>query len=110
MFTGSKMILTTIDHIPGAEIGEHYGMVTGSTVRAKHVFTDFMSGLKNIFGGEMGGYTALLEETRQQSIDRMVQQAEKLGANAVLNIRFATSDIAQGAAEIYVYGTAVKVR
>lgn len=103
------MILTNIDYIPGKTILEHYGVVNGSSVRAKHAGRDIMAGLKNIFGGELRGYTELLDETRQQAISRMTEQALKAGANAILNIRFSTSSVAAGAAEIYVYGTAVKV-
>ncbi|MDD5069214.1 MAG: YbjQ family protein [Candidatus Omnitrophica bacterium] len=103
------MILTNIDSVPGKKIIEHYGLVTGSTVRAKHVGTDILAGLKNIVGGELHGYTQLLEESRNQSIERMKQQAQQLGANAIINLRFATSAITAGAAELYVYGTAVKV-
>ena len=80
---------------------------TGNTIRAKHVGRDFMAGLKNIFGGELTGYTELLAESRKEATERMIQQAESLGANAVLNVRYSTSSIAQGAAELYAYGTAV---
>lgn len=93
--------------IPGKRVTEHLGLVQGSSVRAKHVGRDIMAGLKNIFGGELKGYTELLQESREEAIDRMRQQAEAVGANAILNVRFSTSSIAQGAAEIYVYGTAV---
>ena len=81
----------------------------GSSVRAKHVGRDLMAGLKNIFGGELKGYTELLQESRDEAIDRMKEQAQQLGANAIVNVRFSTSSVAAGAAEIYVYGTAVKV-
>ncbi|MCP5051517.1 MAG: YbjQ family protein, partial [bacterium] len=94
---------------PGQTIQEHYGVVSGSTVRAKHVGRDIMAGLKNIVGGELKGYTELLQESRQEATNRMVAQAEQLGANAIINIRYATSSVAQGAAELYVYGTAVRV-
>ena len=103
------MMLTNIDRMPGKEIIEHYGLVSGSTVRAKHVGRDIMASLKNLFGGELHGYTELLQESRQEATQRMVAQAKKKGANAVINVRFSTSSVAQGAAEIYVYGTAVKV-
>lgn len=103
------MILTNVGEVPGKRIAEHYGLVAGSTVRAKHVGRDLMAGLKNIVGGELKGYTELLQDSRKQATDRMVEQATELGANAVINIRFSTSSVAQGAAEIYVYGTAVKV-
>ena len=88
----------------------HYGLVTGSTIRAKHVGRDFAAGIKNIFGGELRGYTELLQESRDEATARMVAQAEKLGANAVVNIRYATSSVAPGAAELFAYGTAVVVQ
>lgn len=103
------MILTNVESVPGHTIVEHFGLVSGSTVRAKHVGKDIMASLKNIVGGELKGYTELLNESRQEAIQRMVQQAEQMGANAVVNVRFATSSITQGAAELYVYGTAVRV-
>ena len=103
------MILTNIESVPGKNIVEHYGVVSGSTVRAKHVGRDFMASLKNIVGGELKGYTELLQDSRSQAVERMTQQAKQLGANAVVNIRFATSSVAQGASELYVYGTAVRV-
>lgn len=102
------MIVTNIESVPGKRITEHFGMVVGSTVRAKNAFKDFGAGFKSIFGGELKSYTKLLDETRKEALDRMIQQAEKAGANAVVNARFATSDIAPGASEIYVYGTAVR--
>lgn len=102
------MILTTIDQIPGRTIIEHYGIVTGSTVRGKHFGRDIFAGLKNIIGGELKGYTELMEETRNEAMQRMVAQAQAKGANAVIGIRFATSDVAPGAAEVFAYGTAVK--
>ncbi len=104
------MLLTSIESVPGKAIVEHYGLVCGSTVRAKNVFKDIGAGFKNIVGGEMKSYTALLEEARQQAVSRMTEQAQQFGANAIVNVRFATSNIAQGASELYVYGTAVKVQ
>lgn len=101
------MQLTNLESIPGTAIKTHLGLVSGSSVRAKHVGRDIMAGLKNIFGGELRGYTELLQESREQALERLQQQAAAIGANAVLNIRFSTSSVAQGAAEIYVYGTAV---
>jgi uncharacterized protein YbjQ (UPF0145 family) len=103
------MILTNIESVPGKNIVEHYGVVSGSTVRAKHVGRDFMASLKNIVGGELKGYTELLQDSRNQAVERMTEQAKQLGANAVVNIRFATSSVAQGASELYVYGTAVRL-
>lgn len=104
------MILTTLEGVPGKEIVEHFGLVQGSTVRAKNIGKDILAGLKNVVGGELKGYTELLQEARQESTDRMVLQAKQLGANAVVNIRFATSSVAQGAAELFAYGTAVRVQ
>jgi uncharacterized protein YbjQ (UPF0145 family) len=95
--------------VPGREITSHFGLVSGSTIRAKHVGKDLMASLKNLFGGELTGYTELLHESRIEATQRMVSEAKKKGANAIINIRFSTSSIAQGAAEIYVYGTAVTV-
>ncbi|NOY00866.1 MAG: YbjQ family protein [Verrucomicrobia bacterium] len=102
------MILTNIESIPGKNIIEHYGLVQGSTIRAKHVGRDLMAGLKNIVGGELKGYTELMKEARQQASDRMVEQAQELGADAIINIRFTTTSVSQGAAEMLAYGTAVR--
>jgi uncharacterized protein YbjQ (UPF0145 family) len=98
-----------MDYVPGKTVSTHFGIVNGSTVRAKNVGRDFMAGLKNIFGWELKGYTELLNESRKEAIQRMIAEAEEMGANAVLNIRFSTSSVSAGASEIYVYGTAVKV-
>ncbi len=102
------MVVTNIETVPGKQIVEHYGIVQGSTIRAKHVGRDLMAGLKNIVGGELKGYTDLLQESRRQAMERMEAQAQELGANAVINVRFSTSSVAQGAAEILCYGTAVR--
>jgi len=103
------MILTNVESIPGKRIVEHFGLVSGSTVRARHIGADMAAGFKNVVGGELKGYTQLLKDSRKQAIERMIQQAKGLGANAIINIRFSTSSITQGASELYVYGTAVKV-
>ena len=103
------MIISNTESIPGRRIVEFYGVVTGNTVRDKHVGRGIMAGLKNIVGGELKGYTELLQDSRKEATDRMIEQAESMGANAVVNIRFATSSISQGAAELFAYGTAVKV-
>ena len=103
------MILTNIESIPGRTILDHFGLVSGSTVRAKHIGKDIMASFKNIIGGELKGYTELLQESRNQATERMIQQAQQLGANAIINVRFATSSVAQGAAELYVYGTAIRI-
>jgi uncharacterized protein YbjQ (UPF0145 family) len=103
------VILTNTEEVPGRTIREFYGVVSGSTVRAKHVGKDILAGLKNLVGGELKGYTELLNEARQEATERMVEEARGLGANAVVNVRYATSSVAQGAAEIFAYGTAVRV-
>ena len=101
------MLVVNTEFVPGKTIVEVKGLVQGSTVRAKHVGRDIAASIKNIFGGELGGYTELLVESRRESMSRMVAQAQQLGANAVVNVRFATSSITAGAAELYCYGTAV---
>ena len=103
------MFISNTETIPGREIIEFHGVVSGSTVRAKHLGRDFMAGLKNIVGGELTGYTELLQESREEAMQRMQRQAQSLGANAIVNVRFATSSVAQGAAELFAYGTAVTV-
>lgn len=103
------MILTNTEEVPGRRIVEFYGLVTGSTVRAKHFGRDFMASLKNLIGGELKGYTELLNEARTEALERMTQQADSVGANAVVNVRFSTSSVAQGAAELFAYGTAVRL-
>ena len=103
------MILTNVESVPGRVIVEHFGLVSGSTVRTKHFGKDFMAGLKDIVGGELKGYTELLEESRREAVNRMVEMAKGMGANAVVNIRFSTSSVAAGAAELYAYGTAVRL-
>ena len=101
------MLLSNLEIVPGQRIVKHLGLVQGSTVRSKHLGKDIMAGLKNIVGGELKGYTELLQEARQEATERMIRQAQAAGANAVLNIRFSTSSITQGAAEMLAYGTAV---
>jgi uncharacterized protein YbjQ (UPF0145 family) len=103
------VIHSNTETVPGKQIVQFYGVVSGSTVRAKHIGRDFMASLKNIVGGELKGYTELLQEARHDALARMTEQAESLGANAVVNVRFSTSSIAQGAAELFAYGTAVRV-
>lgn len=101
------MLITNLEYVPDRKIVRHLGLVQGSTVRAKHAGRDFMAGLKNFFGGELKGYTELLNESRDEAVARMLEQAQQAGANAVLNVRFSTSSVAAGAAEIFAYGTAV---
>ncbi len=103
------MIISNTQTIPGKTIVDFHGVVSGSTVRAKHIGRDIMAGLKNMVGGELKGYTELLEESRQEALRRMILQAEDRGANAVVNVRFATSSVAQGASELFAYGSAVTV-
>ncbi|MFV0679013.1 YbjQ family protein [Ottowia sp.] len=103
------MLLSNTEYIPGHTIHKHLGLVQGSTVRAKHAGRDLMAGLKNIVGGELKGYTELLNESRQEAITRMQEQARSVGANAVINVRFSTSNIAAGASELLAYGTAVQL-
>ncbi len=103
------MIVTTMNDLPGHEISEVIGIVRGNTVRARHIGNDILAGLRGVVGGEISEYTKLLAEAREQSIDRMKADAQKQGANAIVGVRFTTSTVAQGSAEILVYGTAVKV-
>ncbi len=104
------MIVVNTETIPGMTIVELKGLVQGNTIRAKHIGRDVMAGLKNLVGGELTGYTQLLTEARREAMSRMLAQAEELGGNAVVNVRFSTSSVTQGAAELYCYGTAVVVR
>lgn len=103
------MLITNIETIPGKQIVTCFGVVSGSTVRAKHAGRDIMAGLKNLVGGELVGYTELLAESREEAMSRMKAEAADLGANAIVNVRFSTSSVASGASEIYIYGTAVLV-
>lgn len=101
------MLISNIEIVPGKRIVKHLGMVQGNTVRAKHVGKDILAGFKNVFGGELKAYTELLQEAREEATDRMIQQAKAIGANAVINVRYSTSSVAAGAAELFAYGTAV---
>ena len=103
------MLLSNLEAIPQKRISKHLGLVQGSTVRAKHAGKDILAGFKNVFGGELTAYTELMQEAREEATERMVKQAEAIGANAVVNVRFATSSVAQGAAELFAYGTAVVI-
>lgn len=104
-----EFIVTNLETVPGREITSHLGLVQGNTVRAKHFGRDIMAGLKNIVGGELKGYTELLNDAREQATARMIDEAQSRGANAVINVRFSTSSISAGASELYCYGTAVTV-
>lgn len=104
------MIYVTTEHVAGKEISESLGTVRGSTVRARNIGRDIFAGLKNIIGGEISEYTSLLAQAREQAIKRMLDDAQKFGADAVVNVRFNTSQVMQGAAEMLAYGTAVKLK
>jgi uncharacterized protein YbjQ (UPF0145 family) len=103
------MITVTSDSIPGKKIVKTFGLVRGNTIRARHVGRDIMAGLRNLVGGEIMEYTKLMAESREQAIDRMKQEAERMGANAIVGLRFTTSVIMGGAAELLSYGTAVYI-
>jgi uncharacterized protein YbjQ (UPF0145 family) len=104
-----KMIFVTTETVPGKEIVELKGFVRGSTVQAKHIGKDIIAGLKTIVGGEISEYSELMEQARQQAIERMIKDAEQRGANAIVTVRFETSAVMQNASEIIAYGTAVVV-
>ena len=104
------MIVVTTELIVGREITETMGLVRGNTIRARHIGKDILAGLKNIIGGEIHEYAKLMGEAREQALDRMVNEAKTLGADAIVNVRFSTSVIQGGAAEMLAYGTAVKLR
>ena len=101
------MLLSNLEIVPGRSVSQHLGLVQGNSVRAKHVGRDIMASLKNIFGGELKGYTELLQDAREEATARMIEQASSIGANAVINVRFSTSSITAGAAELFAYGSAV---
>jgi uncharacterized protein YbjQ (UPF0145 family) len=103
------MLLSTTDEIFGKKVVKHLGLVKGNTIRARHIGRDIVAGLRNIVGGEVVEYTKLLAEAREQALDRMLEEAGRLGANAVVGLRFSTAEIMQHAAEILAYGTAVVV-
>ncbi len=104
------MIVTTTESIPGQEIAEVLGVARGSTVRARNAVRDFAAGLKNVIGGEISEYTKLQAQSREQAYQRMIADATKLGAQAIVNVRFTTSMIMQGCSEMLAYGTAVKLK
>ena len=101
------MILVNTDFVPEKNIKKSLGLVKGNTIRARHFGRDIMAGFRNFVGGEITDYTKMMAEAREQALDRMIEEAEALGANAIANIRFSTSYVMQSAAEILVYGTAV---
>ena len=101
------MIIVNTETVPGRRIESVLGLVQGNTIRAKHLGRDIAAGFKNLVGGELHGYTELLSEARRQATERMIAQAEQLGADAIVNVRFTTSAVTSGAAELYAYGTGV---
>ncbi|MGE5294062.1 MAG: YbjQ family protein [Solirubrobacterales bacterium] len=103
------MLLSTTETIQGKTIVKHLGLVRGNTIRARHIGKDILAALRNVVGGEISEYTKLLGESREQALDRMVEEGQKLGANAIVGIRFSTAEVAAHAAEILAYGTAVIV-
>jgi len=104
------MKLYSIENLPGVKIEEVLGLVMGEVVQSKHLGKDIMAGFKTIVGGEISGYTEMLSEARKIATYRMVQEAEKMGANAIIGIRYGSSEAMQGAAEMLAYGTAVKIK
>ena len=103
------MLLSTTETIEGRKIVKHLGLVRGNTIRARHIGRDIMAGLRNVVGGEISDYTKMMAESREQAIDRMIEEAQTKGANAIVGMKFATSMIMQSASEILAYGTAVVV-
>ena len=103
------MLVSTIDTVPGREISEAIGVARGNVIRAKHIGTDIIAALRNLVGGEVSEYTKLMAEAREQAMDRMLEDARTMGADAVIGVRFATSMVTTGAAEILCYGTAVRL-
>ena len=103
------MIVVTTEQIEGKKVTETLGLVKGSTIRARHIGRDIMAGLRNVVGGEVKDYTLMLAQAREEALERMIDQAEKMGANAIICTRFVTSMVMSGAAEMVAYGTAVKV-
>jgi uncharacterized protein YbjQ (UPF0145 family) len=104
------MIITTTDYIPGKEIIETIDVARGSTVRARNLGRDIFAGLKNLVGGEISEYTQLMADSREQALQRMIADAESIGADAIINVRFTTAMVMQGCSEILAYGTAVKLK
>lgn len=103
------MIVTPSTELPGRRVVEHYGLVKGNTIRARHLGKDIIAGFKSVVGGEIREYTKMMAEAREQAMDRMIEEARALGANAIVNVRYSTSYVMGGAAEILVYGSAVKL-
>ncbi len=106
----SALIITTTETVPGKEIFEILGLVKGNTIRARHIGSDITAGLKSLVGGEIKGYVKAITEAREEALERMVNEANELGADAIVSMRFSTSQIMEGSAEILAYGTAVKFK
>ena len=104
------MLIVNTEYVPGHDVVELKGLVQGNTIRAKNIGRDIGAGLKNLVGGELKAYTELMTESRREAVERMIEQARQLGANAIVNVRFTTSAVAGGAAELYAYGTAVTIQ
>ncbi len=104
------MLICTQDYPTGIQIERTLGLVRGNTIRARHVGKDILAGLRSLVGGEIGGYTKMLAEAREQSLDRMIAEAQALGADGIVGVRFVTAPVMQGAAELLAYGTAVKLK
>ena len=104
------MLITNTEEIVGEEIEKNLGLVKGNTIKAKHIGRDIGAALKNLVGGEVKGYTKMISEAREEALERMIAEAKELDADAVVNVRFATSQVIQGAAEILAYGTAVRLK
>jgi uncharacterized protein YbjQ (UPF0145 family) len=104
------MILATVNEIAGKEITEVLGLVRGNTIRARHIGKDILAWFRNLVGGEISDYTKMLGESREQALDRMIEEAKNLGADAIVGIRFTTSSVMQAAAELLAYGTAVRIK
>ena len=104
------MQLYTVENVPGIKIEKVFGLVKGEIVQSKHIGKDFMAGLKTIVGGEIIGYTEMIREARNVATYRMIQEAERMGANAIIGIRYGSSEVMQGSAEIIAYGTAIKIK
>jgi len=102
------MIVVTTDYVPGKKVTDTLGIVRGNTIRARHLGKDILAALKNIIGGEIEEYTKMIAESREQSLDRMIQEANSIGSDAFINVRFMTASMMQNAAELLAYGTAVK--
>lgn len=105
-----ELIIVNTEEVAGREISEQLGLVRGNTIRARHIGSDIMAGLRNIVGGEVKEYTQMISEAREEALKRMMEEAEALNADAVVNVRFTTSQVMGGAAEILAYGTAVKLK